>query len=250
MRTPYFICLCLLLVGCADRKIAEQYAERLGTMLATYRQQIDRKIATEQQSYEDLARVYDASAMNNRQQALDSLRNQQATALTDELAGRAGSPMTISSVHSRLQAYAQEDFDEAAQRFAREGDAYKRSLTALEDLTVEQAQLDGLSATLATLAKPRTRADELRLLGQFACEVNRNYRLLDAVADLKALGAQQKAHTDRKAARSAELAAVADPARKLALQAEIQQLDTQFAAVAKKLAAATAEQKSLGTPCP
>ena len=151
---PVLICF-LVLAGCGEQKVAETYAAKMSDVLTSYRRQIDLKIGAEQQSYNELAKVYDASAMNNSEQSLDLLRNQQATALVDEIQSRPGAPIFISSVQTRLQAYGEADFSEASQRFTREADAYKRAIASLEDLSAEQTHLDNLSTALFTLAKPQ-----------------------------------------------------------------------------------------------
>src|SRR5262249_44001257 len=127
----FLICFSLLLAGCGEQKIAEAYAGKMSDVLAAYRRQIDVKIRAEQESYNELAKAYDASAMNNSAQTLDVERNQRATALVDEIQSRPGAPVFISAVLTHLQTYAESDFAEASQRFTREADAYKRAIASL-----------------------------------------------------------------------------------------------------------------------
>jgi hypothetical protein len=251
-RTFSLVIGSLLLTGCGEQKIAETYAAKMSDVLTSYRRQIDLKISAEQQSYSELAKAYDASAMNNSEQSLDLQRNQQATALVDEIQSRPGAPVFISSVQSRLQAYGEADFNEASQRFTREADAYKRALASLEDLSVEQTHLDNLSTALTTLAKPRSNIEQLKVLGQFGCDVNRNFQLLDLATEIKDLAKQDAAQKALKAAKTAELAALPPTTqddRKKALQDEIKQIDAKLAVIAKQNTAALAEQTKLSTPC-
>ena len=154
------VCFSLLLAGCREQKVAEAYAAKMSDVLAAYSRRVDIKIRAEQQSYNELAKVYDASAMHDSEQSLDVQRNQEATAFVDEIQG--GTPVPISTVLNRLQTYAEADFAEASQRFSREADAYKSAIAALEDLSVEQTHFDNLATALATLAKPRSTIDQLK----------------------------------------------------------------------------------------
>src|SRR5215831_6286506 len=93
------VCFSLLLTGCREQKVAEAYAAKMSEVLAAYSRRIDIKIRAEQQSYNELSKVYDASAMHDSEQLLDLQRNQEATAFVDEI--QSGTPVPISIVLNR-----------------------------------------------------------------------------------------------------------------------------------------------------
>ena len=244
----------IVLSGCGEAKIAEEYARKMNDVLASYRRQVEAKIRAEQQSYVELAKAHDAADQNSRAQALDVERNSQATAFADEILQAAQQRkvdiVSSTAVIERLRKYADADFAEAEKRFAREADAYKKALTSLEDLTVEQERLERLAATLTTLAKPRSAVEQLKMLAQFGCDVNRNFQLLEVKRQLESLTQATKAQNAEKTKKSAESAAAGiAPEKKKALEDEVKQIDAKIAAIAKQSAAATAEQTKLNTPC-
>ena len=199
----------LLLTSCGQTKFAEQYASRMGEVLKTYRDQIDTKIAAEQQSYVDLARIYDAANAERTRNAVLLERNMRATETVDRLIReKAASPHSkvawISQIHSEVRGFAEFDFDQSHAVFVRELDAYKTSLAGLADLTQEQGDLDKLKDSLESLAKPQSIGDKLKAGAQFGCEVNRNYQLLDVTQKIEDVTKKLASETDADKKKSLE----------------------------------------------
>jgi len=199
----------LLLTSCGHTRFAEQYASRMGDVLKTYRDQIDTKIAAEQQSYIDLAKIYDAANAERTSNAVLLERNMRATQTVDRLVReKAASPHSkvawISQIHSEVERFAEFDFEQSHAVFTRELDAYKTSLAGLADLTQEQGDLDKLKDSLESLAKPQSIGDKLKAGAQFGCEVNRNYQLLDVTQKIEGLTKKIASETDADKKKSLE----------------------------------------------
>lgn len=201
LRKLALVFIALLLTSCGQTKFAEQYASRMAEVLKTYRDQIDTKIAAEQQSYVDLAKTYDAANTARITQAVLLERNVRATETVDRLAReKTGSPNSkvawISQIHSEIEKFAEFDFDQSHAVFTQELDAYKASLAGLADLTEEQGNLDKLKDSLESLAKPQSISNKLKAGAQFGCEVNRNYQLLNITQQIDDLTKKIAAETD------------------------------------------------------
>jgi len=181
----------------------------MGEVLKTYRDQIDTKIAAEQQSYVDLAKIYDAANAERTRNAVLLERNTRATETVDRLAReRTASPHSkvawISQIHHEIDRFAEFDFEQSHSVFTRELDAYKASLAGLADLTEEQGDLDKLKDSLESLAKPQSIGDKLKAGAQFGCELNRNYQLLDVTQKLDDLTKKVASETDADKKKSLE----------------------------------------------
>lgn len=220
------ICLSLIvLTACNEGKFAERYAARMSEVLKTYRDRVEVKIEAEQQSYVDLAKIYDSAEMGRIRDNMDSVRNMQSQDFVDRvMQAKQKSPIGgkfvwSSEMHSTLQIYADSDFKQAEALLTREMDAYKQSLQDLDDLSVEQASLDKLQGLLATLAKPKSTVELLKSGGEFGCEVNRNYRLLEINRELTDLNKQIDAEKDANKKKSLET-------QKSSLEAEQKKLTT------------------------
>lgn len=247
MKKTLILLLCLWMTGCGEAKVAEQYATKMNAILATYRMQIDRKIRAEQQSYVELAKAYDVANVNNLAEELLITRNQQATALVDEITSAAN--ITATTILDRLQAYGEVDFAQAEQVFTREADAYRQALAGIEDLTVEQARLEKLSGMLTTLAKPRTNIEQLKMLGQFGCEVNRNYKLLDVGKEIETLTPQLTSAKATVTSLTAQMAAETDAEKKKVLADKLTAASAKVTSLDKANTAATKEKTLLLKPC-
>src|SRR5260370_2624819 len=101
----------VLLVSCRDTKVAELYAARMGEVLKSYRNRVEDKIQAEQQSYIDLAKVYDASEATRIQDQLDTSRNRQTREFSDRIQkATQGKPVNqkcvwASDINAALQNY-------------------------------------------------------------------------------------------------------------------------------------------------
>jgi hypothetical protein len=197
----------VLLVSCREGKVAEQYAARMGEVLKAYRSRVEIKIQAEQQSYVDLATIYDSAEVNRIQNELDISRNRQTREFSDRIQKAAqGKPANqktvwLSELHTSLQAYAAEDFKQGQMLLTREMDAYRKSLQDLDDLSVDEANLNKLQSQLAALAKPKSTVEQLRSLAEFGCDVNRNSRLMEIDHELTDLAKkiQAEKNADKKA---------------------------------------------------
>src|SRR2546422_1046591 len=94
----------LFLASCGETKFAEKYAARMADLLKSYRTQVDAKIKAEQQSYNELARIYDEASVERVRNALLLERNRRATETVDRLVRqKASAPTTrvtsISQIH-------------------------------------------------------------------------------------------------------------------------------------------------------
>lgn len=247
MNKKLILIVCVWMTSCGESKVAEEYARKMTTVLSTYRTQVDRKIRAEQQSYVDLAKTYDTASVNRLEQELDLTRNQQATAFVDEV--KRSTQVAPSTVLSRLQTYGEIDFAEAEKVFTREADAYKKALVGLEDLTVEVARLEKLNTMLSTLAEPRSNIEQLKMLGQFGCEVNRNYKLIDVGKELAALTPQIAAANTSVTKLTADLAAATTDDKKKEVAADLGKAKTKAANLEKLNTAANKEKTDLTTPC-
>ena len=247
MKTKIILLICVWMTGCGESKVAEEYAQKMTTVLSTYRTQVDKNIRAEQQSYVDLAKTYDTASVNRLEQELDVTRNQQATAFVDEV--KRSTQVAPSTVLSRLQTYGEIDFAEAEKVFTREADAYKKALSGLEDLTVEVTRLEKLNAMLSTLADPRSNIEQLKMLGQFGCEVNRNYKLIDVGKELAALTPQIAAANAALAKLTTDLAAATTDEKKKELATDLAKAKIKAANVEKLNTAANKEKTELSTPC-
>ena len=247
MNKKLILLICVWMTSCGESKVAEEYARKMTTVLSTYRTQVDKKIRAEQQSYVDLAQAYDTASVNRLEQELDVTRNQQATAFVDEV--KRSTQVAPSTVLSRLQSYGEIDFAQAEKVFTREADAYKKALVGLEDLTVEVARLEKLNTMLSTLAEPRSNIEQLKMLGQFGCEVNRNFKLIDVDKELAALTPQVSAANASVTKLTADLAAATTDEKKKELAAELAKAKTKAANLEKLNAAAKKEKTDLTTPC-
>jgi len=199
----------LLLTSCGQTKFAEQYASRMADVLKMYRDQIDTKLAAEQQSYVDLARIYDEANSQRIRTAVLLERDMRATEMADRLAReKAASQHSkvawISELHNDIRTFAEFDFEQSHALFTRELDAYKTSLAGLADLSEEQSDLDKLKDSLESLAKPQSIGDKLKAGAQFGCEVNRNYQLLDTTQKIEDLTGKIANETDADKKKSLE----------------------------------------------
>lgn len=181
----------------------------MAEVLKTYRDQIDTKIAAEQQSYVDLAKIYDEANAKQVQGAVLLERNKRATATAERLAReKAASPQTkvawISQIHSEIEQFAEFDFQKSQAVFTGELNAYKTSIAGLTDLTEEQANLDKLKDSLESLAKPQSIFDKLKASAEFGCEVNRNSQLLDVTQESDDLTKRISSETDPDKKKSLE----------------------------------------------
>ncbi len=247
MNKKLILLICVWMTSCGESKVAEEYARKMTTVLSTYRTQVDKKIRAEQQSYVDLAKAYDTATVNRLEQELDVTRNQHVTAFVDEV--KRSTQVAPSTVLSRLQTYGEIDFAEAEKVFTREADAYKKALVGLEDLTVEVARLEKLSTMLSTLAEPRSNIEQLKMLGQFGCEVNRNYKLIDVGKELATLTPQLTAANASVTKLTTDLAAATTEDKKKELAAELAKAKTKAANLVQLNTAATKEKTDLTTPC-
>jgi hypothetical protein len=180
----------LVLSSCGETKFAETYAARMGEILKTYSDQVDAKIRAEQQSYVDLAKIYDNANVERIKGAMLLERNRRAVATTDRFVREKAALPTqtaqpsrtvawISQIHAEIEQFAELDFQQSQFVFTRELDAYKKSIEGLADMAIEQEGLDELKDTLEVLAKPKSLVERLKAAGEFGCEVNRNFQLLD-----------------------------------------------------------------------
>jgi len=199
----------ILCASCGGTKVAEKYAARMAETLTTYRDQVDAKIKAEQQSYLDLAKIYDTANAERVRNGLLLERNKRATELTDRLVReRAASPNRkvawISQVHSDIERFADLDFQQSQEVFTRELEAYKKSIQGLADLTVEQGNLDKLKDALEALAQPKSIVEKLKAGAEFGCEVNRTNQLVNTTAQIDALAKKITAETDAAKKKSLE----------------------------------------------
>ncbi len=197
----------LLLSSCGETKFAEQYASRMSEVLKSYRDQVDAKILAEQQSYVDLAKTYDQANAERVRNSVLVERNRRATATVDRLVReKAAAPNTrvawISQIHGDIGAFAELDFEQSQASLSREVDAYKGFIAGLADLEQEQRNLDNLKDSLEALAKPKSVIARLRGAGEFGCEVNRNFQLLDLGQKITALSAKIQQETDEDKRKS------------------------------------------------
>lgn len=221
--------LSVLLASCGGGKVAEQYATKMGEILKTYRNRVEAKIQVEQQSYVDLAAIYDKGETDRIQDQLDTSRNSQTLAFADRIQkDTQGKPsgekqVFLSDVRATLQRFAAEDFNQGARLLTREMDAYKKSLQDLDDLAVDQANLSRLQDQLASLARPNNTVDQLRSLAEFGCDVNRNYRLLEVDRELKALAARidSEKNPDKKTSLTKQKTALDDEKKQLATPCKV-----------------------------
>lgn len=199
----------LLLTSCGQTKFAEQYASRMAEVLKTYRDQADTKIAAEQQSYIDLAKIYDSANAQRIRNAVLLERNKRATETADRLTReKTASPHTkvtsISQIHSEIATFAEFDFQQSQASFTRELAAYKTSIAGLADLAEEQENLDKLKDSLESLAQPQSIVDKLKAGAAFGCDVNRNYQILDVTQKIDDLTKKISAETDVNKKKSLE----------------------------------------------
>jgi hypothetical protein len=208
-KTTMFL-ICLLsasLISCGEGKFAERYAAKMSEVLKTYRDRVEAKIQAEQQSYVDLAKIYDSAASDRIQNQLDLSRNTRSREFSDRIQkGAQGTPpdkkyVWTADIHAALQSYAADDFKQAEALLTREMDAYKQTLQDLDDLSVDQTNLNKLQDQLAALAQPKTTVERLKALADFGCDVNRNFRLLEIDSELSDLGKRIDAekNADKKA---------------------------------------------------
>lgn len=226
-RTHYLILAAsLALASCGGNKVAENYATRMGTVLTTYRDQIDAKIIAEQQSYLDLAKAHDAARVERIRNLMLNEQDKRTLTTSDRLIrDKAAQPTRNvawrSQIHAEIEQFAELDFQQTEQIYAGELDAYKKSLEAMEDLSVEQASLDRLKDTLGALARPKSIIEKLKDAGEFGCEVNRNFQLLETTQALDDI--------------SKQISSESDAAKKKLLETQKTLLESQ--------------KKKLGTPC-
>ena len=220
----------VLLVSCGEGKVAEQYAAKMSDVLKTYRGRVEAKIQAEQQSYLDLAQIYDSAEAQRIQNQLDLSRNAHTRELADRIQkGAQGKPTAeknvwLSEIHTTLQSYAAEDFKQGLLLLNREMEAYKKSLQDLDDLSVDQANLNKLQNQLQALAKPNGTVDRLRSLAEFGCDVNRNYRLLEIDRELADLAKKMDAETnaDKKTSLGAQKTTLENEKQQLASPCKVQ----------------------------
>ena len=212
----------LLLTSCGQTRFAEQYATRMAEVLKMYREQIDAKIAAEQQSYVDLAKIYDEANTERIHNAVLLERNVRATQTADRLTReKMASPHSkvawISQLHSEIRGFAEFDFEQSRSLLTQELDAYKTSLGGLADLAQEQSDLDKLRESLESLAKPQSIGDKLKGGAQFGCEVNRNYQLLDVSQKIDDLASKiaSEANADKKKSLEVQKSSLEDQKKKL-----------------------------------
>ena len=226
-HTSYLILAAsLAFTSCGGNQVAETYATRMGAVLTTYRDQIDAKIVAEQQSYVNLAKVHDEANVERIRNLMLNEQDKRTLATSDRLIrDKAAQPIRNvawrSQIHADIEQFAEIDFQQSEQIYAREVDAYKKSLEAMEDLSVEQASIDRLKDTLEALARPKTIREKLKDAGEFGCEVNRNVQLLETTQALDDI--------------SKQISGESDAAKKKALESQKTMLESQ--------------KKKLGTPC-
>ena len=158
---PFAIALLLAtLCGCAARH-AEQYAKELRGVLSTYQQEVARKVKAEQESYQNLAAIYEGGERTQRIRVLEQERLERASALTDDLMERPRA-LPMSDLRRLLREYAGLDFATSQDVLAREMDAAARRLINLEALNAAIQQADALDGVLADLSTPKKTLTRLK----------------------------------------------------------------------------------------
>jgi hypothetical protein len=226
MRTRSILILSALLLSSCGDKVAEEYAAKLSEILKSYRVKVDAKIAAEQQSYAELAKIHDQAANDRAQNLLAGELVRRSRAMTDRMARELAANPTrkvawISDIHAELNAHAEAHFQLTEPLWAKEADAYKQLLSNMADLTVDQENLKQLEESLTTLSQPKSVLKRLQEASVFGCEVNRNLDLSE--------------NADQLAGVSKQIAAENDATKKAALE--------------KKKTALEAAKKKLEQPC-
>src|ERR1043166_1191 len=125
-RFIFTLCLAMLFTGCGGTEVAEEYARKMTTVLATYRSQVEKKIQAAQDNYTALAFAYAADEENRLVQNLDVDRNARASALADDI-GQHGVHPTTSETLNRLREYAEDDLAVAEKLLTRDMESYRNT---------------------------------------------------------------------------------------------------------------------------
>jgi hypothetical protein len=175
----------LLSAGCrGEDRTARQYAQKLNVVLRSYQDQVNRKIAAEQEAYQRLAAAYAHDRDVDVRENLELERAERSQRVADALLKRGSSdPISPSELKNLLQGYGAYDFDQTRALLDREVAAETQYLAALESMEVETQKIQALSQALDDLAKPKSRAQQFKDLAAFADQVNQEFDKL-VCADL------------------------------------------------------------------
>jgi hypothetical protein len=160
----------LMFTACSD-KDAEAYAQRLIGVLDSYQEQTNRKIKAEQDSYAELAQIYEESAKINIENNLEMERVERIDKLVDELI-ESDRPPTGSNLRERLRDYASHDFDVTRKGLQSQADARALFLADIEGLEFDAQNIDALKQALKTMAKPKGQYQKLKDYAAFAKAAN------------------------------------------------------------------------------
>lgn len=192
----------LLTSSCAEGD-AREYARKLAALLASYSQQIEKKLADEEARYVDEAKQVEEAIERDEANALAAERRAQSRAATQQLI--AGTLQPAAFLHDTLAAYAKKDFDQNEAVYVKDQDAYTSHLKSLTHLSLEKAKIQGLQQALEGLGKQLNLVAQIEEYGKFGDELRKQIQQQTC----SAAAATVKAKTEL----IATLTAGADPAK-------------------------------------
>lgn len=187
-RKIWTIVSCTLLLslmsGCGD-KAAEDLAEKLITVANSYQEQVDHTNDVERKAYKKLASTYVDAQRNNVFHSLAEERIERARLVADEAVEVKRLTLTLSEIEGQLREYADLDFEATRTLMKEESEARAQYLSQLAKLKADSVKVEALTESFATLAKSKTRADQVKEIITFFQESKKEFDKLFC-EDLKA----------------------------------------------------------------
>jgi len=177
-RQIFGIFCCTLLIsltsGCGD-KAAEDLAQQLIAVAASYQEQVDRTNAAERKAYKKLASTYVEARRNDVFLSLEQERIERAGKIADEATEVKQAPPTLSELESQLREYADLDFESTRKLMKEESEARAEYLSQLAKLNSDSARVEALSRSFSALGKSKTRANEVKEVISFFEEAKKEF---------------------------------------------------------------------------
>lgn len=244
------LCGAIPLGGCDD-KDAQQYAQQLISVLDSYQEQIDRKVAAEKDSYKELAQVYERARQRNIEQTLEDERVERSEKLATGMAAADHLPRNTEILEG-LRAYAEQDFASTRDFLQIETDAQAQFLGDIEALEFESETIDDLRASLKVLAKPKGHLKRIRDAAVFAQDTKKEFDQL-ICKDLNGALESQKATLEELRAEITDLlkelkvlndAAAKDQEKIKAIKEDVDIKNAEIDALTASIKATTEQQQS------
>jgi len=181
------------LSGCGDKE-AREYAAKLIPLLDSYQEQLSLKIKVEQDSYSELADIYEEARRSDIVDQLEIERNRRAEESGEKIANAKDAPSLL-QILAPLQEYGKLDFESTQALLQEELDARGKYLTDLESIEIELQKVKALKEALQEMAKSKGDLKKLQEAASFLTKTDEEINKLLCV-DLRKQ--KEQLETDKK----------------------------------------------------